>query len=98
MGDAIQSFWRFAFIGPTIAMGNNAAATGGGVGLGCLQFKCVLGKMACAHLYLNFLLSRKKNIAAVIGSIRGGGTMMNRVLDVLIDPKKEMGLSEDDKE
>lgn len=96
MGDAIQSFWRFAFVGPTIAMGDNAAASGGGVGR--LPFKCVLGKMACAHLYLNFLLSRRKKIAAVIGSIRGGGAMMNRFLDVLIDPKKEMGLSEDDEE
>mmetsp|Transcript_11645 Transcript_11645/g.20645 ORF Transcript_11645/g.20645 Transcript_11645/m.20645 type:complete len:636 (-) Transcript_11645:196-2103(-) len=98
MGDAIQSFWKFAFVGPTIAMGDNAAASGGGVGVGRLPFKCVLGKMACAHLYLNFLLSRRKKIAAVIGSIRGGGAMMNRVLDVLIDPKKEMGLSEDDEE
>jgi len=87
MGDAIQSFWGFAFVG--------SAASGGG---GRLPFKCVLGKMACAHLYLNFLLSKRKKIAAVVGSVRegGGGAIVNRVLDVMIDPKKEMGLSEDD--
>ncbi|KAL7528674.1 hypothetical protein ACHAXR_004138 [Thalassiosira sp. AJA248-18] len=82
IGDAIQSFW-------TLAFDNNIS------GGGRLSFKCVLGKMACAHLYLNFLLSRRKKIATVIGSIRGGA-VVNRVLDVLIDPMKEMGLSEDE--
>ena len=81
IGDAILSFWTFAF----------AASAGGRI-----PFKSVLGKMACAHLYLNFLLSRRKKIATALGSIRGGA-IVNRVLDVLIDPKGEiLGLVEED--
>ena len=66
MGDAIQSVWTFAF-GNVSTSGSSTAVEGGR-----LTFKCVLGKMACAHLYLNFLLSRRKKITTVIGSIRGG--------------------------
>ena len=85
IGDAIQAFWRFAFIGPDIADGSGGSVR--------LPFKFVLGKMVCAHLYLNFLLSRRRKIQAFIGSIRGGA-ILDRVLDVLIDPKKEMGLDD----
>ena len=55
--DAIQSFWNFAFLGPT------AAATTTSISVARLPFKCVLGKMACAHLYLNFLQSKKRRKA-----------------------------------
>ena len=85
IGDAVQSFWRLTFV-PNVA-GNVSS----------LSFKMVLGKMVCAHLYLNFLLSRRKKIHVLVGSIRGGA-FLDRVLDVLIDPKKEMGLAEDDEE
>jgi len=81
LGDAIYSFYSFAFIG----------SAGGDR----LPFKFVLGKMACAHLYINYLLSRRRKIATVVGSIRGGA-MFSRVLDVLIDPRKEMGLLDND--
>ena len=65
IGDAAQSLWTFAF-GNVSTSGSGTAVTGR------LTFKCVLGKMACAHLYLNFLQSRRKKIKTVIGSIRGG--------------------------
>jgi hypothetical protein len=55
IADAAQSFWTFAFVGQT--------ATGGGVGGGRSHFGRVVGKMTCAHLYLNFLLSRRKKIS-----------------------------------
>ena len=54
--DAIQSFWNFAFSSPT--------ATTTTVSVARLPFKCVLGKMACAHLYLNYLQSKKKKMKA----------------------------------
>mmetsp|Transcript_30865 Transcript_30865/g.52722 ORF Transcript_30865/g.52722 Transcript_30865/m.52722 type:complete len:98 (+) Transcript_30865:3-296(+) len=82
-----------------ILMGDAAAAVAstffgmGGAPGQRLPFKVILGKAACAHLYLNFLLSRRKKIVDIVGSIRGGGAVVNRVLDVLIDPRKEMGLS-----
>lgn len=50
--DAIQSIWNFAFSSP------NATTTMTSVAR--MPFKCALGKMACAHLYLNYLQSRKK--------------------------------------
>ena len=68
LGDAIQVSWTFAF--------GNVSTTG--VVAGRVPFKTVLGKIICAHLYLNFIKSRRKKIArAVIGSVRGGGTQMN---------------------
>jgi hypothetical protein len=84
IGDAIVAF-----------AGKTGAAAGDR-----LPFKAVLGKIICAHLYLNFLLSRRKKIQVLVGSIRGGA-ILDRMLDVLIDPKKEMGLveySDDDDE
>ncbi|KAL3767783.1 hypothetical protein ACHAWO_005193 [Cyclotella atomus] len=81
IGDAVQCFWRVAFVRNTSDV----------------SFKTVLGKLVCAHLYLNFLLSRRKKIQVLVGSIRGGA-LLDRVLDVLIDPKREMGLAEDDEE
>lgn len=58
--DAALSFWTYAF-------------TGADAGGGKLPFKCVLGKTACAQLYLNFLLSRRrKNTAAAIGATGEG--------------------------
>ena len=84
IGDASQSFWRLAFVPSSIAT-NNASAP---------LLKFVLGKMVCAHLYLNFLLSRRKKIQILVGSIRGGA-FLDRVLDVLIDPAKEMGIEKE---
>jgi ERCC4-type nuclease len=43
------------------------------------------------------LLSRRKKIQTLVGSIRGGA-FLDQVLDVLIDPKREMGLVEEDEE
>ena len=63
IGDAIQVVWSFAF--------GNVSTTG--VVAGRVPFKTVLGKMVCAHLYLNFIKSRRKKIArTVTGSVRGG--------------------------
>ena len=90
IADAAQSFWTFAFVGPT-------ATGGGGIGGRRSHFGRVAGKMACAHLYINFLLSRRKKIADAVGSIRGGA-FVNRVLEILNDPRKEMGLSVDDED
>ena len=55
--DAIQSFWNFAFVTPTVTMTTTTISGAR------LPFKCVLGKMACAHLYLNFLQSTKRRKA-----------------------------------
>eukprot|EP00956_Cyclotella_meneghiniana_P041639 scaffold233066_cov74-Cyclotella_meneghiniana.AAC.4 len=85
LGDAAQSFWRLAFVPGSIAT-NSASAP---------SFKIVLGKIVCAHLYLNFLLSRRKKIQILVGSIRGGA-FLDRVLDVLIDPAKEMGIEKEE--
>jgi len=60
-GDAIQAFWGFSFGG--------GATSGAMVGTR-LPLKIVVGKMACAHLYINFLLSRRRKIHALVGSIR----------------------------
>jgi len=60
-GDAIQAFWGFSFGG---------GATSGAVVGTRLPLKIVVGKMACAHLYINFLLSRRRKIHALVGSIR----------------------------
>ena len=62
IGDAIASFWTFAF--------GNVGGTGA-LHVGRLPFKCVLGKIACAQLYLNFIVSRRKKVATVTGSVRG---------------------------
>jgi hypothetical protein len=60
-GDAIQAFWGYSFGG---------GSSGGVVGTR-LPLKIVAGKMACAHLYINFLLSRRKKIhELVVGSVR----------------------------
>ena len=59
-GDAIQAFWGYSFGG----------GSGGVVGTR-LPLKIVAGKIACAHLYINFLLSRRKKIhELVVGSVR----------------------------
>lgn len=59
--DAIQAFWGFSF----------GSSGGGGAVVGArLPLKIVVGKMVCAHLYINFLLSRRRKIHALIGSIR----------------------------
>jgi len=64
IGDAIQVVWTFAF--------GNVSTTG--VVAGRVPFKTVFGKIICAHLYLNFIKSRRKKIArTVVGSVRGGG-------------------------
>jgi hypothetical protein len=56
--DAIQSFWNFALVTPTVTTTTTTTISGAR-----LPFKCVLGKMACAHLYLNFLQSTKRRKA-----------------------------------
>jgi len=56
-GDAVQAFWGFAF-GGSSTVGTR------------LPLKIVAGKMACAHLYINFLLSRRRKIHSLVGSIR----------------------------
>ena len=62
-GDAIQAFWGYSF-------GGGGGGSGGVVGTR-LPLKIVAGKMACAHLYINFLLSRRKKIhELVVGSVR----------------------------
>jgi len=58
-GDAIQAFWGFSFGG-----------SGAVLGAPRLPLKIVVGKMVCAHLYINFLLSRRRKIHALVGSIR----------------------------
>ena len=64
IGDALQVVWTFAF--------GNVSTTG--VVAGRVPFKTVFGKICCAHLYLNFIKSKRKKIArTVIGSVRGGG-------------------------
>ncbi|KAL7515822.1 hypothetical protein ACHAWX_000897 [Stephanocyclus meneghinianus] len=88
IGDAIQSFWKFAFLGPNVALGSDGNVANGS----SPPFKVVLGKTVCAHFYLNFLLTRRRKIQVLVGSIRGGA-FLDRVLDILIDPKKEMGLA-----
>ncbi|KAL7455913.1 hypothetical protein ACHAWC_007399 [Mediolabrus comicus] len=61
-GDAIQAFWGYSFGG--------GGGSGGVVGTR-LPLKIVAGKIACAHLYINFLLSRRKKIhELVVGSVR----------------------------
>jgi len=68
LGDAIQVVWTFAF--------GNVSTTG--VVAGRVPFKTVCGKIVCAHLYLNFIKSRRKKIArTVTGSVRGGGIHTN---------------------
>jgi len=96
LGDAAQVFWRMAFVAPDIGIAAGGGIAGGSAGVR-LPFRMVVGKMACAHLYLNFLLARRKRIEAVVTSIRGGA-ILDRVLDVLMDPKKEMGLKEEEDE
>ena len=62
-GDAIQAFWGFSF-------GGSSGATSGAIVGVRLPLKIVVGKMACAHLYMNFLVSRRRKIQALVGSIR----------------------------
>ncbi|KAL7530705.1 hypothetical protein ACHAWF_003484, partial [Thalassiosira exigua] len=66
IGDAVVSFWTYAFGAPAIATGGSVGGSKGGR----LPFKCALGKIACAHLYLNFMLSKRKKIDGMAGSIR----------------------------
>jgi hypothetical protein len=54
--DAAVSFWNFALIGgPT-----TTTTSGNGKISGHYPFRSMLGKTVCAHLYINFLLSRRK--------------------------------------
>jgi hypothetical protein len=97
IADAAQSFWTFALVGPTMVgtTSGSMVGGGGGGGGGRSRFGRVVGKTACAHLYVNFLLSRRKKIAEVVGSIRGGA-FSNCVSDFPIYQRKDMGLSSDD--
>ena len=70
-GDAIQAFWGFSFGG---SGGGGATSGGAAIVFGTrLPLKIVVGKMACAHLYINFLLSRRRKIHALVESIRSRG-------------------------
>ncbi|KAL3816581.1 hypothetical protein ACHAXA_003821 [Cyclostephanos tholiformis] len=68
IADAAQSFWTYALVGPTMA----GTLMGGGVGVGGggrSRLGRVVGKTACAHLYVNFLLSRRRKIAKVLSEV-----------------------------
>ena len=50
-------------------------------------------RILCARLYANFLWVRRRRIRELVGTVRGGAKYVpERVLDVLLEPKKAMGL------
>ena len=56
----------------------------------------VAKKAMCAYLYFNFLLVRRKKISSLVTTIRGGAAHVpGRILDILLDPKMEMGFEDD---
>ena len=53
----------------------------------------VVKRVACARLYVNFMLVRRKKVRDLVGTIRGGARHVpGRVLDVLLEPMAAMGL------
>jgi hypothetical protein len=63
------------------------------------SFLSVMKRLICAHLYVQFLWSRKRKINQLSVNIRGGSTQLPfYVLDVLMDPLAAMGLSDKDKQ
>lgn len=56
----------------------------------------VAKRAMCAYLYFNFLLVRRKKISSLVTTIRGGAAHVpGRILDILLDPKMEMGFEDD---
>ena len=56
----------------------------------------VAKRAMCAYLYFNFLLVRRKKISGLVTTIRGGAAHVpGRILDILLDPKMEMGFEDD---
>ena len=50
----------------------------------------------CAYLYFNFLMVRRKKISSLVSTLRGGGMCVpGRILDILLEPKREMGFEVD---
>eukprot|EP00804_Cyclotella_cryptica_P007508 CCRYP_010609-RA/>CCRYP_010609-RA protein AED:0.16 eAED:0.41 QI:0/0/0/1/1/1/5/0/534 len=78
IGDAIQCFWKFAFLGPNVAVSSDGNVANGG----SLPFKVVMGK------------TKKKDSSSCWIATRRA--FLDRVLDILIDPRKEMGLTDDE--
>lgn len=59
------------------------------------KVRVMLTKVLCGRLYLNYMLVRKKKIVDLVGTIRGGaGHVPERILDVLLEPKKAMGIED----
>jgi hypothetical protein len=56
----------------------------------------VAKRAMCAYLYFNFLLVRRKKISSLVTTIRGGAAHVpGRLLDIILEPKKEMGFEDD---
>jgi hypothetical protein len=50
----------------------------------------------CAYLYFNFLMVRRKKISSLVSTLRGGAIHVpGRILDILLEPKREMGFEVD---
>ena len=49
----------------------------------------------CAYLYFNFLMVRRKKISSLVSTLRGGARVPGRILDILLEPKREMGFEVD---
>lgn len=56
----------------------------------------VMKRLLCARLYINFLLVRRKKVVDLVNGIRGGFVHVpTRVLDIMLEPGKAMGLDWD---
>lgn len=55
----------------------------------------LLKKVFCVRLYINYMLVRKKKIISLAGTIRGGASHVpERIIDLLLEPKRTMGILE----
>ena len=56
----------------------------------------VAKRAMCAYLYFNFLMVRRKKISSLVSTLRGGAMHVPaRILDILLEPKREMGFEVD---
>ena len=56
----------------------------------------VAKRIMCAFLYFNFLMVRRKKISSLVSTLRGGAMHVpGRILDILLEPKREMGFEVD---
>ena len=54
----------------------------------------VAKRILCARLYINFMLVRRKKVVDLVNGIRGGFVHVpTRVLDIMLEPGKAMGLN-----